>query len=112
MWTENLSNYKGNRLFIRSVVYRAAGVSLASVVSLTAQTLHAQASSEAARIEKLEREVELLRTEINSLKAKEAAYPPGDKTKTKVTDEGKEHVEKAWSKKRNHPFMCSSVGRN
>ena len=88
-------------MFINKFVLRAAGASLAAVVLLTAQPLRAASSSDTARIEKLERAVELLekqnaelRAEINSLKANQAAYPSEGKTKTKVAYEGKTYVEK------------------
>ena len=88
-------------MFTQKMTSGAAGISLAALISLTARPLHAQASSESARLEKLERAVELLekqnaelRAEINSLKANQAAYPSEGKTKTKVAYEGKTYVEK------------------
>jgi len=47
-------------MFTQKMTSGAAGVSLAALISLTARPLHAQASSESARLEKLERAVELL----------------------------------------------------
>src|SRR5216117_4138371 len=82
---------------------RAAGASLAAVISLAAQPAGAQTSSESERLQKLERAVELLqkqnaelRAEVNSLKSKHVASNPADeKIKTKVTYDGKTYVEKA-----------------
>src|SRR5438093_2983372 len=89
-------------MFIKKFVLRAAGASLAAIALLTVQPLRAESSSDTARIEKLERAVELLekqnaelRAEINSMKTKQAAYPPEGKLKKKVTYEGKTYVEKA-----------------
>jgi len=88
-------------MFINKFVLRAAGASLAAVVLLTAQPLRAASSSDTARIEKLERAVELLekqnaelRAEVSSLKKQTASVPEG-KLKTKVTYDGKTYVEKA-----------------
>jgi hypothetical protein len=92
-------------MFIKKFGLRAAGSSLAAIVLLTAQPLRAQSSSESARLEKLEHAVELLekqnaqlQAEINSLKSKHsepahAAVAEG-KTKTQVTYDGKNYVEK------------------
>src|SRR6266404_7383733 len=89
-------------MFIKKFVLRAAGASLAAIVVLSTQPLRAQSSSDTARLEKLERAVELLEKqnaelqgEVNSLKSKQAAYPPDGKFKTKVTYDGKTYVEKA-----------------
>src|SRR5437762_1405737 len=89
-------------MFINKFVLRAAGVGLAAVASITAQPLRPESSSESARIDKLERAVELLekqnaelKAEVNSLKTKQAAYPPEGKLKKKVTYDGKTYVEKA-----------------
>jgi len=65
--------------------------------------LRAQSASDTARIEKLERAVELLqkqnaelKAEVSSLKSKHVASNPADeKIKTKVTYDGKTYVEKA-----------------
>ena len=88
-------------MFIKKFVLRAAGASLAAIVLLTAQPLRAQSSSDSARLEKLERAVELLekqnaelQAEIKSLK-KETASAPDGKFKKKVTYDGKTYVEKA-----------------
>src|SRR5207253_510145 len=92
---------KEKLMFINKFVLRAAGASLAAVVLLTAQPLRAASSSDTARIEKLERAVELLekqnaelRAEVSSLKKQTASVPEG-KLKTKVTYDGKTYVEKA-----------------
>src|SRR5207247_7970255 len=66
----------------------------------------AQTSSDSERLKKLEHAVELLekqnaelQSEVNSLKAKEAAVVPGEKMKTKITSEGKTYVEKVVEEK-------------
>src|SRR6266516_1656981 len=87
----------------KRIVMRAAGVSLAATVLLTAHPLRAQ-SSDSARNEKRERAVELmekqnadLKAEVGSLKkheapaAKVAAEGP---TKTEINYDGKTYVEK------------------
>src|SRR6266542_5919549 len=81
---------------------RAAAASLAAIISIAAQPLGAQTSSESERLQRLERAVSLLekrnaelQAEVSSLKAQQAAYPPGSKLKTKVTFDGKSYVEKA-----------------
>ena len=91
-------------MLIRKVTLRAAGASLAAIALLTAQPLRAQAASDSARIEKLERAVEMLeqqnaelKAEVSSLKhetsAAVAGVPEG-KTKAQVTYDGKTYVEK------------------
>jgi phosphate-selective porin len=89
-------------MFINKIILRAAAASLAAVISLAAQPLSAQTPSDSERLKKLERAVDLLekhnaelQAEISSLKAKEAAYSPEGKMKTKVTYDGKTYVEKA-----------------
>src|SRR6266704_319227 len=90
-------------MLTKRIVMRAAGISLAATVLLTAHPLRAQ-SSDSARIEKLERAVELLekqnadlKAEVGSLKkheapaAKVAAEGP---TKTEINYDGKTYVEK------------------
>ena len=81
---------------------RAAAASLAAIISIAAQPLGAQTSSESERLQRLERAVSLLekrnaelQAEVSSLKAQQAAYPPGSKLKTKVIFDGKSYVEKA-----------------
>src|SRR6184192_2605668 len=90
-------------MLIRKFILRATGVTNAAFVLLTAQPLRAQSASDTARIEKLERAVELLqkqnaelKAEVSSLKSKHVASNPADeKIKTKVTYDGKTYVEKA-----------------
>ncbi len=90
-------------MFIRKFILRAAGTGLAAIALLTVQPLRAQSASDTARIEKLERAVELLqkqnaelKAEVSSLKSKHVASNPADeKIKTKVTYDGKTYVEKA-----------------
>src|SRR6266568_697458 len=82
---------------------RAAAASLAAIISLAAQPLRAQTSSESERLQKLERAVEQLQKrngeleqEVSSLKKQTAsAAEVGAKMKTKVTYDGKTYVEKA-----------------
>ncbi|PYJ61435.1 MAG: hypothetical protein DME74_08680 [Verrucomicrobia bacterium] len=73
------STIKEKLMLIKNFVLRAAGASLAAVVLLTVQPLRAQSSSDSARLEKLERAVELLekqnaqlQAEIKSLKKETA----------------------------------------
>src|SRR5213595_1852858 len=89
-------------MFMKKLLSRAAGASLAAIVVLITQPLRAQSSSDTARLEKLERAVELLqkqnaelKAEVKSLKSKETASVPDGKFKTKVTYDGKTYVEKA-----------------
>src|SRR6059036_1560338 len=103
-------------MFIKKFVLRTAGASLA-VILLTAQPLRAESSSETARIEKLERAVELLQKrnadleqEINSMKTKQAAYPPEGKLKKKVTYDGKTYVEKAVVEEEKLPVYVQQRG--
>src|SRR5439155_19918666 len=77
------SPQKEKRMLIKKITLRAASASLAAVISLAAQPLGAQTSSESERPQKLERAVELLekrnaelQSEISSLKAKQAAIVP------------------------------------
>src|SRR5204863_3959826 len=91
-------------MLIRKFILRATGVTIAAFVLLTAQPLRAQAASDTARIEKLERAVELLekqnaelKAEVSSLKKHSASAPAAvaeGKTKTQVAYEGKNYVEK------------------
>ncbi len=89
-------------MFIKKITLRAAGASLAAIALLTAHPLRAQ--SEDARIEKLEQAVQALqkqnaelKAEVGSLK-KHPAPTSGaiieGKTKTEITYEGKNYVEK------------------
>jgi hypothetical protein len=89
---------------IKKITLPAAGATLAAMVLLAAQPLRAQSSSDSARIEKLERAVELLekqnaelKAEVSSLKkhAAPASVAAGEgKTKTEVVYDGKTYVEK------------------
>src|SRR5256714_15193018 len=88
-------------MFINKLVLWAAGASLAAIVLLTPQPMCAQSSSDRARLEKLERAVELLakqnaelQAEIKSLKKETASVPDG-KFKKKITYDGKTYTEKA-----------------
>ncbi len=89
-------------MIIKKITLRAAGASLAAIALLTAHPLRAQ--SENARIEKLEQAVQALqkqnadlKQEVSSLK-KHPAPASGaiveGKTKTEITYEGKNYVEK------------------
>ncbi|PYJ54439.1 MAG: hypothetical protein DME82_11465, partial [Verrucomicrobia bacterium] len=89
-------------MFMKKLLSRAAGASLAAIVVLSTQPLRAQSSSDTARLEKLERAVELLqkqnaelKAEVKSLKSKDTASVSDAKFKTKVTYDGKTYVEKA-----------------
>jgi len=93
-------------MLIKKIILRAAGASLAAVISLAAQPLSGQTSSESERLQKLERAVELLekrnaelQSEISSLKAQQAAVVPEGKMKTKIISEGKTYVEKVIEEK-------------
>src|SRR5438128_2247986 len=93
-------------MFVEKIILRAAGGSLAAIISLAAQPLNAQTSSESERLQKLERAVDLLekrnaelQSEINSLKARQAAVVPEGKMKTKIISEGKTYVEKVVEEK-------------
>src|SRR5437762_7009601 len=108
-------------MFIKKFVLRAAGASLAAIAFLTAQQLRAESSSDTARLEKLERAVELLqkqnaelKAEVSSLK-KHAASPavaavPEGKTKTQVTYDGKTYVEKAVVEEEKPPVYVQQRG--
>src|SRR5204862_3103149 len=93
---------KDKLMLIKKTSLRAAGVSLAATVLLTAHPLRAQ-SSDSARIEKLERAVELLekqnadlKAEVNSLKKQPApVVTAAGPTKTEVVYDGKTYVEKS-----------------
>jgi hypothetical protein len=84
-------------MFKKKFVLRAAGVSLAAIISLAVQPLRAQTSSESKEIEELKREVTELRQEVNSLKKHAAPAPvvAGEgPTKTEIVYDGKTYVEK------------------
>src|SRR5438046_9917210 len=88
-------------MFMKKLLSRTAGASLAALALLTAQPLRAESSSDSARLEKLERAVELLakqnaelQAEIKSLKKETTSVPDG-KFKKKITYDGKTYTEKA-----------------
>ncbi len=88
-------------MLIKKISLRAAGVSLAATVLLSADPLRAQ-SSDNARIEKLEHAVELLqkqntelKAEVSSLKQHPAPHVTAEgPTKTEINYGGKTYVEK------------------
>jgi len=83
-------------MFTKKIVIRAAGGSLAAIISMAAQPLWAQTSSESKEIQELKREVAELRQEVSSLKKHEGSAPlPGGPTKTEVSFDGKNYVEKS-----------------
>jgi hypothetical protein len=91
-------------MLIQKITLRAAGASLAAIALMTAQSLRAQASSDSARLDKLEHAVEFLekqnaelKAEVSSLKKHSApahAVAGEGPTKTEVTYDGKTYVEK------------------
>src|SRR5438067_7178724 len=81
-------------MFMNKTMFRAVSAGLAAVLSLAAQPVRAQPSSESTRIEQLEREIAELKREVNALKEERAPVPEG-KMKTKITYDGKTYVEKA-----------------
>ncbi len=95
-------------MFTRKTMLRAAGVSLAAILSLAAQPLKAQ-GSDAERLQKLEQAVSQLQKrnaeleqEVSGLKKRTAWAPalgPEGKTKTEVTSDGKTYVEKVVEEK-------------
>jgi putative porin len=102
---QTINQKEENLMFIKKIITRAAGPSLAAISLLTVQPLRAQSASDSARLEKLEHAVELLekqnaqlQAEINSLKSKHSAPAPAavaeGKTKSQVTYDGKSYVEK------------------
>jgi phosphate-selective porin OprO/OprP len=98
-------------MFIKKIILRTAGTSLAAIISFAAQPAGAQTASQAERLEKLERAVEQLQKrnaeleqEISGLK-KQAAVAPEGKMKTKVTYDGKSYVEKAVVKEEKPPVF-------
>src|SRR6266436_1436297 len=103
-------------MFINKLVLWAAGASLAAIALLTAEPLRAESSSDSARLEKLERAVELLakqnaelQAEIKSLKKETASVPDG-KFKKKVTYDGKTYVEKAVVEEEKPPLYVQQRG--
>src|ERR1700749_4524180 len=85
-------------MLTKKIVMRAAGAGLVAVISLAAQPPWAQASSESQQIQELKREVAELKQEVNSLKKHEesgSSAVPGGPTKTEVSYDGKNYVEKS-----------------
>ena len=85
-------------MFTRENLMRAAGGSLVAIISMAAQPLSAQTSSESKEIQELKREVAELKAEVNSLKKHEASEPSvisGGPTKSEVVYDGKTYVEKS-----------------
>jgi len=90
-------------MFTKKTILRAAGASLAAVLSLAAQPLRAQ-ESDAERLQKLEQAVSQLQKrnaeleqEVSGLKKRTEWGPVAGaegKTKTEVTSDGKTYVEK------------------
>jgi hypothetical protein len=78
-------------------IFQSAGAGLAAIVSLVAQPLNAQTSSQSKELEELKREIAELRQEVSKLKKNPApasgAIVEG-KTKTVVSTDGKNYVEK------------------
>src|SRR5947209_15569080 len=104
-------------MFMKKLLSRTAGASLAALALLTAQPLRAQSASDSARLEKLERAVELLqkqnaelKAEIKGLKSKETASVADGKFKTKVTYDGKTYVEKAVVEEKKVPVYVQQAG--
>lgn len=100
-------------MLIKNITSRAAGISVAAIVLLTGQLARAQ--SDTARIEKLERAVEMLekqnaelKSEVSSLKKHPAPVTEVagvGKTKTEISYDGKTYVEK------NVPVQKSSANK-
>ena len=75
-------------MFIKRIILRTAGASLAAIVCLAVQPLAAQTSSESKAIEELKREVAELQKEVSSLKQHGGPAPAAiveGKTKTVVS---------------------------
>jgi phosphate-selective porin OprO/OprP len=103
-------------MLTKKIVSRAAGASLAAIISLAAQPLGAQTPSESERLQKLERAVEQLQhrnaeleQEVAGLK-KQAAVAPEGRMKTKVTYDGKTYVEKAVVEEEKLPVYVQQRG--
>jgi phosphate-selective porin OprO/OprP len=105
-------------MFIKKFVLRAAGGSLAAIISLAAHPLGAQTASESERLQKLERAVEQLQKrnaeleqEVNGLKKQAASTAEvAAKMKTKVTYDGKTYVEKAVVQEEKLPVYVQQRG--
>ncbi|MBO0695688.1 MAG: hypothetical protein J2P56_06245, partial [Verrucomicrobia bacterium] len=90
-------------MFTKKTILRAAGASLAAVVSLSTQPLRAQ-ESDAERLQKLEQAVGQLQkrnaeleAEVSGLKKRSSWEPvvgAEGKGRTEVTSDGKSYVEK------------------
>ena len=98
-------------MFIKKFELRAAGVSLAAIISLAAPRLGAQTPSESERLQKLEHAVDQLQKrnaeleqEVAGLK-KQAAVAPEGRMKTKVSYDGKTYVEKAVAEEKPPVFV-------
>jgi phosphate-selective porin OprO and OprP len=101
---------------IKKFTLRAAGASLAAIISLAAQPLGAETASESDRLQKLERAVEQLQKrnaeleqEVKGLKNQTAAAPEG-KLKKKVVWDGKTYVEKAVVEEQKAPVYVVPAG--
>jgi hypothetical protein len=91
-------------MFTNKTISRAAGASLAAIISIGAQSLGAQTASDEDRLQKLEQAVSQLQKrnaeleqEVAGLKKRTAWAPalaPEGKTKAAVTSDGKTYVEK------------------
>jgi len=92
-------------MLTKNIVMRAAGGSLVAIVSLAAQPLWAQTSSESKAIQELKREVAELRQEVASLKQHESAphVIPDGPTKTEIVYDGKTFVEKSVPLEKSSP---------
>ena len=93
-------------MLINKSVLRAASTTSVAIVLLTVQPLGAQTSSDAERLQKLEKAVEQLQTrnaeleqEVESLK-KETALPPPAPAESRTTYDGKTYVEKTVATKK------------
>ena len=85
-------------MLTKKIVMRAAGGGLVAIISLAARPLWAQSSSESQQLQELKREVAELKQEVASLKKHESSGPsavPGGPTKTEVSYDGKNYVEKS-----------------
>ncbi len=96
-------------MFTKRGILRTGSATLAAVLSLAAQPVRAQSSSESKRIEELEREITELRREVNALKNERAPVPEG-KMKTKITYDGKTYVEKAVVEEKPPPVYVQQRG--
>src|SRR5437016_340344 len=107
---------KEKLMFIRKIVLRTAGSSLAAMLLLGAPRLDAQTPSESERLQKLERAVEQLQKRNAELEQevvgleKQAAVAPEGRMKTKVTYDGKTYVEKAVVQEEKLPVYVQQRG--